>query len=69
MALYWTSGSDWNLAAGGSHWSLIGDLDLKIQQQEEVDRQAADSSSSPEAEPPAPEDTPDDLSPHGWGRR
>ena len=30
MALYWTSGSDWNLAAGGSHWSLIDELEHPV---------------------------------------
>jgi hypothetical protein len=67
MALYWTSGGDWSPATGGSHWSLIGDLELRIRQAD--DREAATDSSSPEAESSAPEDAPDDLASAGWGRR
>jgi hypothetical protein len=69
MALYWTSGGDWSPATGGSHWSLIGDLELKIRQEADDRQAAADSASSPDAEPSALDDTPDDPSAAGRGRR
>ena len=68
MALYWTSGSDWNLAAGGSHWSLIDELEQKIRTLR-TDRPAAPDPPDPKVDRPAMEETSDDRSSAGWGRQ
>ena len=68
MALYWTSGGDTSPAAADSHWSLIGDLELRIRTTSDDRPEDSDPSSS-DVDPPTCEGISNDLPPVGWGKK